>query len=1277
MRNCRLSPLQAGVLTMLCMSGPAWAGDPGMPAPAGEHPRLLFTQAELPAIRVRAQTSEGRAMLATYESVRDRWVADLAKLDAARLEELKKDNQKGFLGAMSADCRNIAFLHIVTGDAQAGEVAARLFRIWLSSFPPDEQIVPVAGWGDPNAAQAYDWIYELLTPDERARTRKIFASMVGAPTLGMFGKEWWAGGPTVTNRVISGCNWFAIFANSLILTDLALEGEPGYNLALLDQCVSRFRLWLSESISPDGALYEGMSYASGYGTHFVAQGILAMRLRGVDMAAGSNLSQLPFWLAYETLPWGYESFEHNQTGGHYGPGPFTTFVATEYPELGRWMWRNFSGTQLPDPVIALVKGIPQASASPPTDLPLSHWFSARGLVVSRSGWGERDAHFLFITNPVGAGHTHADQGSFCFASNGTYFIADSGVVRFASSEHNLVHIDGQGQGQVQGGLDAYIRSVDSNAYAEVTDADLKLSYERVLATDSASWWWREYNPVERADRRALFVRGVTGPLLVIADDLRKDTNSHAYDWIAHVPGNNPVTVDGRQFRVFSRFGGKFAHTLESGCEATLVATSVPAGTYHGWALVSSEPSVAQWASNDFFVNGQRCPYNTTYFGRGHFREGWTWLPLLPGNVADIPLPAGKLEVKLRSVSGGRVALAVFTRDLTWKPEGEAPPNGGDFVVLGVDSLVQGSKPWLIGQTPQGVMEGAFLAVTPPALRVEPPTNPSVPRKSLHAVQSGVDARFLVVMAPHDQGDGRTLTVTEASAGQVAVVRSAAGVDLVAGVVDGGKTRGEVETDACVAVVSRRAGGQLRGYALVQGTRLSAGGQALCSVTGAPAHVVNDGRTVTVRGAGRTRVRCLTLGATRLVVNGKSRDLPPGSWCALQIPQLPDSWTVQASADGRVVDITGDGPLPLKVQAREDADLRVNGISRYFLRDAEGWCYPTLAQGSVTVKYRDRPDASALKALQVDPTQGEVMDLGQVSRDWQGTTALRSPSGRLSVRVPTAGPGKYRLTLGYASPETGPVQVSVNGVALASFTPTAGNHPERTTYRDLILRGNTGTLELSGPAGLAVYLLELVAEPRPLPAGLWRALGSYPGLFEQGKYSPADLRADLMKVWPPEQGIDLAAAYPGPEGKELRWLPGDSQAGVTVNGKVEAPFQWTFASEAPRAGVNFIYPLGNKAGHISYAVTFITSPEEREAELAIAVDWWARAFLNGQEVRSSRSQVLAESDGAQFNGDTLTAARVHLKAGVNTLLVKVLGGSGSSSFVAYLTDPGDLRISPSP
>jgi hypothetical protein len=97
----------------------------------------------------------------------------------------------------------------------------------------------------------------------------------------------------------------------------------------------------------------------------------------------------------------------------------------------------------------------------------------------------------------------------------------------------------------------------------------------------------------------------------------------------------------------------------------------------------------------------------------------------------------------------------------------------------------------------------------------------------------------------------------------------------------------------------------------------------------------------------------------------------------------------------------------------------------------------------------------------------------------------------------------------------------------------------------------------------------------------------------------------------------------------------------------------------------------------YASLFITSPDDRQAQILIGTDWWVNLYVNGEEVKSERDQKRVEADGAQFSGWTPTRATLTLKKGLNRLVIKCMGGTAYCYFTAYLTDPGDLKISPRP
>ena len=1242
------------------------------PVPPGQHPRLLFDRRGLGTIRRRAQTPVGQAMLNTLRhhahGHRKAFVRMLATRDPKWFAEKRKQATR-LLGKFSKHCWRAALIYVATGDAADGFIAVELFRLWMSGWPPNDRIEPKQSWGNPWLAMTYDWVYELLTPAERTRAQTIFGSMVGAPTMGMIGKDWWFGGPTPAQRHVT--NWTAICSSSLGVTNLAIEGEPGYNPKLTPHCIAFLRGFLDGGLAPDGAMYEGSGYASGYGSKDVPYFALALRRRGVDLIRTTHMGRVPLWLTYEMRPWGYEGVALNQSAGIYGAGGFGTLIAQEFRGLARWVFKNSTGRTPAgcaiEPGIGLINGWPAYRNERPDKLPLCHWFSTRGLVYCRSGWGQRDAHFAFNTNPVGAGHTHADQGQFCLSSNGASFFTDAGVTLFPSQYHNVVMIDGKGQGQRQAGVDAFMRSVDTGAYADLIDADLKLAYDRRLQGESRGpWTWLEYNPVQKADRRALFVRGVTGPVVLVADDIRKDAKTRRYQWLGHVPANNPITVAGRRFQVRERFGGRFLQTIGRGAVSTLVAKDVRPGVVRGWALVRSVPHIAAWASNTIVVNGRKAPYNTSYFGLGHFYKGWRWMPILPDRKPDIKLSGGDLRVELHGVSGGRVALAVFSYRKEWQPVDDPPAPGKDFIVLGADAAVhaEGVKPWDVLTAPKGVLDGVFLGITPPELSVRP--NAKARTRVLRALHQRPGTRYLAVMAPRDQGDAKTVTVPEAGRGEVAEIRSDAGVDIVAGAVDSERTTGRVVTDALGAVVSATKADQSkkrwRGYAMASGSVLSVAGQKLVEATPGRVHVVNDGKHLMVRGPGGTKVTCRRLGAVQLTCNGKTgRVSGKGDTVTVTIPVLPKQWTVAVSKDGRTVAVTGNGAQPLWIPAPKAVYVTVNGVQRWFVRDRKGNVCPALETGT-PFRYDNQQDAPDLKAHLAAGSDATLADLRSFDPTGRQGAVLASAAGRIELDLAIPGPGVYKATVQVvgAGPVTASTTSATGKPVTADLAATADPGVRRLVLEDVTLRTSPVRVSVRSPKRVGVVAVTLMPDYRSLPATLWTTIGPVPSPYGPENGSSAAVKQAMETVHPPEKELKLDATYTGTDGRKVAWQHSDRTGGSWMN-----------------VGVNFSIRCGFKNVNVCYAVTFITSPDDRTAQVRIACDYWANLFVNGRKVRSERARTSVAEDGAEFKGDTRTAATIHLRKGVNVVLVKSQGGTGTNSFAFAITDPGDLRLSPRP
>ncbi|MBN1865338.1 MAG: heparinase II/III family protein [Victivallales bacterium] len=983
--------------------------------PPGQHPRLIFTREQLPAIRERAISEEGQKYLAALKHFAHGGRGEIAEAalgkDPKWIEDMRKDALVHW-GGFLPRCRTAALIYQITGDSKDADIAVTLFRIWLTANKdgksegttgmfhenPDGSFKPIASWGSADYALAYDWVWELLTEDERERTRKIFSSWLGEPTKAAMAGEWYALSPFPTGRLITNSNWGSLYSSNLGVSSLVIEGESGFDEGILKDCMKIARGYIGQSISSDGAMFEGMSYAWGFGTKDLPFFMMALKLRGIDLAVDSNLPKLPDWIAYETLPWGYEAFDINKSNGAYSAGNLATWMASTFGGKASWMLSMAAMPQfgiIPDATISLISGIPDLKSDfDRTKLPLMKWFSERGLIFCRDAWGERDTVLAVNTNPIRSGHTHSDQGHFCLASKGAYLIADSGVGAYDSKFHNIVHIDGKGQSRGEGCTEAFVRNAQGNSYADLLDLDLKSAYGRVAKGGLygkngkpgafGKFFWEDYNPVERADRRFLFIRGAAATVIAISDDIQKDSTEHKYKWLARTVPNNVVEIDGAKFKVKERYGGSYLHTLERGRVSTFHHGDVPEGTYHAWLLVRSDPSPAAWASNNIWVNGKAVPYNCAYFGRGFFRNGWSWLQILPEKNSEIEIDAGKeITLKIESNSGGRIALAVFTKDLKWTPGDEIPQDGGRFRILTVnDNLVKSDNDWDVGENVRGQLDGVFLGRHPPVLDIEILKDKSLEGYCvLNASRNGVAGKFLSVMIPHESGDGIGLEIPAWGGGQVARIRTNDGEDYVGGQVDSTMTSGKFITDAKIASVSLDGEGGIRAYAIIEGRTLIFDGKPLVQCgNDLPFSLINDGSTIILDSSKANILSCLELNAKQILCRGQMHEIgktgdhasggrirctskslgifgrilgllgvSSDSLLEISLPPLPDKWIVKISDEGRLVIVEGTGKEPPEILAPYARKVIVNGTARHFTKDNAGRIYPALQWGTALIQ----------------------------------------------------------------------------------------------------------------------------------------------------------------------------------------------------------------------------------------------------------------------------------------------------------------------------------------
>jgi hypothetical protein len=132
---------------------------------------------------------------------------------------------------------------------------------------------------------------------------------------------------------------------------------------------------------------------------------------------------------------------------------------------------------------------------------------------------------------------------------------------------------------------------------------------------------------------------------------------------------------------------------------------------------------------------------------------------------------------------------------------------------------------------------------------------------------------------------------------------------------------------------------------------------------------------------------------------------------------------------------------------------------------------------------------------------------------------------------------------------------------------------------------------------------------------WHLLASFDNHNEAG----------FARVYPPEKGVDLKAAYKNRDGKESKW----TQA----------------ATEGPYGEVDLNKLIGKDKGAVAYALAVIESPTERPIQVRVGCINALKLFLNGKEIFAREEY----HHGMRLDQYT---ARGTLKAGRNELLVKV-------------------------
>lgn len=229
-----------------------------------------------------------------------------------------------------------------------------------------------------------------------------------------------------------------------------------------------------------------------------------------------------------------------------------------------------------------------ASVAAFRNLPLTRFDPQRGVGVARSDWGTDAAKLDFDCrfDTFASGHIHGNRNDFALFGLGREWVVNPGYGEFPNELHASVLIDGKGSARSPGRFLDVIDQKDFTLFAG--DAKVAYDYSDIIApsptkqNDSAvlPLIWKDllfpgssdgvfpplspapyrfignqdneewinypltvrvkngelkpYNPVKKAFRSAMLIRGER-PYVIVIDDIQKDDQPHEYAWTVHVP----------------------------------------------------------------------------------------------------------------------------------------------------------------------------------------------------------------------------------------------------------------------------------------------------------------------------------------------------------------------------------------------------------------------------------------------------------------------------------------------------------------------------------------------------------------------------------------------------------------------------------------------------------------------------------------------------------------------------------------------------------------------
>lgn len=567
----------------------------------------------------------------------------------------------------------LAAAYVLSGERHYGE-AAKAHLLHLLDWEVDGIASLESGFDEiglriqRTAAQAYDWLYDLLTPPERDAVKQMLIAHGNAMLDRLKRRDF---------LYLSAYSHDGRLPGYLLEFSIALAEEPvaeqwmDYALRTL---LTVFPHWAGH----EGGWAEGINYSLSYNDRFITP------LHSLYVATGYDLLQKPFFRKFrqfamynvapegEVLPFGDGEQKRvaRRSDELYS---ILFFHALRYQDpVTRW-WIDLlpQGEVEPDRFGVLHRLLlpDTLSPKPPVDLPLDRAFHGVGWAVFHTDLARPpdDLMVMFKSSPFGSvSHSHADQNSFVIMKGGQA-LAIPGGQRFPQHgspfheqytqqtvAHNALLVNGKGQ-----------RNRDDTSRGQLV-AFRSTPHLAYVAGDASRCY---PTPLEKYLRHVVLVRP---SLLIVIDELQAEQPVEL-SWLMHTKERSALLPRSQSFTARRNDLRMTVHLASSAGALTLSQTDEwPLPPKQGYPMVTVADPPRQWHLQALTTE----PRSNHRFAAVMIVGDQTQVPTCEVSQTDdgmtirADLEAGRAVAHI-GLRGG-VSSADPLLNLTFEPEGGVP-----------------------------------------------------------------------------------------------------------------------------------------------------------------------------------------------------------------------------------------------------------------------------------------------------------------------------------------------------------------------------------------------------------------------------------------------------------------------------------------------------------------------------------------------------------------------------------------------------------------------------